>query len=38
MTFRRFATLCGAVVGTVVAVGVITNLPDIARYIRITRM
>jgi hypothetical protein len=38
MTFRRFATLFGVALGTAVAVGVITNLPDIARYIRITRM
>ena len=38
MTFRRFAALFGVVIGTAVTMGVITNMPDIVRYIRITRM
>ena len=35
---RRYATLVGAVFATVAAVGILTNLDDIRRYIRITRM
>jgi len=38
MTFRRLAALFGVVMGTAVTVGVIANLPDIVRYVRITRM
>jgi hypothetical protein len=38
MNLRRFVAVCGAVLATAVAVGVITNLPDITRYVRISRM
>ncbi len=38
MSLRKFASVFGAVVATAVAVGVIANMDDIARYIRISRM
>jgi hypothetical protein len=35
---RKYATLVGAVLATVAAVGILTNLEDIRRYVRISRM
>jgi hypothetical protein len=36
--FRKFARVMGIVVATVTAVGILTNLEDIKRYIRLSRM
>ena len=38
MNFRKLAAWSGALFATAVAVGVVTNFSDIARYIRISRM
>lgn len=35
---RRYATIASAVFATVAAIGILTNLKDITRYVRISRM
>ena len=35
---RKYSTLIGAVMATVAAVGILANLHDIVRYVRISRM